>query len=70
MLRVEIRFLVQGKEVSVDSFVETIVREVRASVREEISRSFPSIGRALTMLVELNPRCRVKQSLSARRRVC
>jgi excisionase family DNA binding protein len=31
----------QGKEVSVDSFVESIVREVRASVREEISRTLP-----------------------------
>ena len=41
MLSVEIRFLMQGREVSVDSFVEAIVREVRASVREEISRTFP-----------------------------
>ena len=41
MLNVEIRFVMQGKEVSVDSFLETIVREVRASVREEISRTFP-----------------------------
>jgi len=31
----------QGKEVSLDSFVEAIVREIRASVREEISRTFP-----------------------------
>jgi len=42
MLNVEIRFVMQGKEVSVDSFVETIVRAVRASVREEISRTFPT----------------------------
>jgi excisionase family DNA binding protein len=41
MLNVEIRFVVQGKEVSVDSFVEAIVREVRASIREEISRTLP-----------------------------
>lgn len=41
MLSVEIRFLMQGKEVSVDSFVESILRDVRASVREEISRTFP-----------------------------
>jgi len=41
MLNVEIRFVMQGREVSVDSFVEAIVREVRASVREEISRNFP-----------------------------
>jgi excisionase family DNA binding protein len=41
MLRVEIRLLMQGREVSVDSFVEAIVREVRASVREEIGRTFP-----------------------------
>jgi excisionase family DNA binding protein len=32
---------VASKEVSVDSFVEAIVREVRASVREEISRTLP-----------------------------
>jgi hypothetical protein len=41
MLSVEIRFLMQGREVSVDSLVEAIVREVRASVREEIGRTFP-----------------------------
>ena len=39
MLNVEIRFVMQGKEVSVDSFFEAIVREIRASVREEISRT-------------------------------
>jgi len=41
MLSVEIRFVVQGKEVSLYSFVEAIVREVRASVREEIGRTLP-----------------------------
>jgi len=41
MLSVEIRFLMQGREVSVDSFLEAIVREVRASVREEIGRTLP-----------------------------
>jgi len=40
MLSVEITFLMQGREVSVDSFVESILREVRALVREEISRTF------------------------------
>ena len=44
MLSVEIRLLMQGKEVSVDSFVESIVREVRSSVREEISRTLPKHG--------------------------
>jgi len=39
-MNVEIRFVMQGKEVSVDSLVDAIVREVRASVREEISRTF------------------------------
>jgi excisionase family DNA binding protein len=39
MLSVEIRFVMQGKEVSVDSFIETIVPGVRAAVREEISRT-------------------------------
>ncbi len=42
MLNVELRFVMQGKEVSVDSVVETIVREVRASVREEIKRILPT----------------------------
>jgi excisionase family DNA binding protein len=41
MLSVEIRFVTQGKEVSVDSFVEAILREVRISVREEINRTLP-----------------------------
>jgi len=41
MLSVEIRFVKQGREVSVDSFVEAIVREVRASVHEEMSQTFP-----------------------------
>jgi excisionase family DNA binding protein len=45
MLNVEIRFVMQGKEVSVDSFVEAIVREVRATVREEISRILPKYER-------------------------
>jgi excisionase family DNA binding protein len=41
MLSVELKFLMEGREVSVDSFLQTIVREVRASVREEIGRTFP-----------------------------
>ena len=41
MVSVEIRFVMQGRGVSVDSFVEAVVREVRASVREEISSAFP-----------------------------
>jgi len=41
MLNIEIRFAMQGKEVSVDALVEAIVREVRASVREEINRILP-----------------------------
>lgn len=40
MMNVEIRLLMQGKEVSVESFVEAIVREIRDSVREEIGRCF------------------------------
>lgn len=47
MLGLEIRFVMQGKEVCVDSFVEAIVRQVRSSVREEISR---------TLSREQNPR--------------
>jgi excisionase family DNA binding protein len=39
MLNVEIRVIMDGHEVSLDSFAQTIVREVRASVREEISRT-------------------------------
>jgi excisionase family DNA binding protein len=41
MLSVEIRFVEQGKEASLNSLGEAIVREVRASVREEIGRAFP-----------------------------
>jgi excisionase family DNA binding protein len=40
-LNFEIRFAMQGREVSVDSFIEAIVREIRASVREEINRTLP-----------------------------
>jgi excisionase family DNA binding protein len=39
MLNVEIRFVMQGKEVSVHSFVEVIMREVRTLIREQISRT-------------------------------
>ena len=39
MLNVEIRVIMDGHEVSLDSFAQAIVREVRASVREEISRT-------------------------------
>lgn len=38
MAGLEIRFVMDGKEMSVDSFVEAVVREIRISVREEISR--------------------------------
>jgi excisionase family DNA binding protein len=38
MLSIEIRFAKQGKEVSLDSFIEDIVRQLRASVRDEINR--------------------------------
>jgi excisionase family DNA binding protein len=38
MLSVEIRFVMQGKEMSLDSIVEVIAREVRNSVREEIKQ--------------------------------
>lgn len=38
MLSIEIRFAMLGKEVSVDSFIEDIARQLRASVRDEISR--------------------------------
>jgi hypothetical protein len=36
MLNVEIRLVMHEKEVSVESFVEAMVREIRTSVREEI----------------------------------
>jgi excisionase family DNA binding protein len=39
MMSLEIRFVMEGKEVSFESFVEGIIREVRASVREEINRT-------------------------------
>jgi len=40
MLNVEIRFLMQGREMSVDSVLEVVMRQVRSAVREEISRTF------------------------------
>jgi len=39
MLNVEIRFIIDGNEVSLDSFAQIIVQEVRASVREEFNRN-------------------------------
>ena len=44
MLSVEIGFAIEGKKVSVDSFVEAIARQVCASVREEISRALSKNG--------------------------
>lgn len=38
MLNVEIRFLVSGREVSLDSFANALVAEIRSAVREEIIR--------------------------------
>jgi excisionase family DNA binding protein len=40
MLNVEIRFIAEGKEVSLNTFAETLVLGIRTSVREEINRSF------------------------------
>jgi hypothetical protein len=71
MLNVEIRFVMQGKEVSVDSFVGAILPEILSSVREEISWTSPSMSnRVLTLLGELTPRCRVRRYPSERRRGC
>jgi excisionase family DNA binding protein len=39
MINVEIKFVVDGHEVSLGSFAETVVREVRTAVREAISRA-------------------------------
>jgi excisionase family DNA binding protein len=39
MLNAEIRFIVDGREVSLDSFAQIIVREVRAAVRDEFNRT-------------------------------
>ncbi len=39
MLNAEIRFIIDGHEVSPDSFAQTIVREVRTAVREEIRQT-------------------------------
>jgi hypothetical protein len=39
MVNVEIRFIIDGREVSLDSFAETIVREVRASVHDEFEKN-------------------------------
>ncbi len=39
MLNVDIKFLVSGQEVSLDSFAAALVAEIRSAVREEISRA-------------------------------
>lgn len=38
MSGIEIKFLMHGKEVSLDSLIEAVVRQVRNSVRDEISQ--------------------------------
>jgi hypothetical protein len=38
MLNVEIRFLVSGREVSLDSVAAALVGDIRRAVRDEISR--------------------------------
>ena len=52
MVSFEVRFLMQGKEVSLDSVVEAIVRDVRTSVREELNRS---LGRQDSQIREAPP---------------
>jgi excisionase family DNA binding protein len=39
VLNVEIRFVIEGQEVSLDSFAQAVVREVRASIRDELNRN-------------------------------
>jgi hypothetical protein len=38
MLSVDIRLIADGKELALDSFIETIVTQVRLRIREEVSR--------------------------------
>jgi excisionase family DNA binding protein len=45
MLSIEIRLAMEGKKVSVDSFVEAIARQVCVSVREEIGRTLTKNGK-------------------------
>ncbi len=54
MLNVEARFIVAGQEVSPGSFAEVVVRKVRQSVREEISRTLgqPIRNSALTQSLD------------------
>jgi excisionase family DNA binding protein len=44
MLNVGIRFVMQGKQISVESFVEALVRDIRAAVREKFNQTL--IGQA------------------------
>jgi excisionase family DNA binding protein len=39
MLKAEIRFFIEGNEVSLDSFAQTIAQQIRVSLREEISQT-------------------------------
>jgi excisionase family DNA binding protein len=66
MLSVEIRFLMQGREVSVDSFVEAIACEVRASVREEIGRTFPKLEQQGSAFFRRDDPAMARQAVSIR----
>jgi excisionase family DNA binding protein len=48
VINVEIRFLVSGREVSLDSFAAALVADIRQAMREEISQlSNPPVGKDL-----------------------
>jgi excisionase family DNA binding protein len=53
MLNVEIKFLVSGREVSLDSVTAALVAEVRGAVREEIRRAS---NQAVDKNLESSPR--------------
>jgi hypothetical protein len=57
MLNVEIRFLVSGREVSLDSFAAAFVAEIRTAVREEIIHaSNQTVGKNLAPPPQPDPK--------------
>jgi excisionase family DNA binding protein len=69
VLSLEIRFAMEDKEVSMDSFIEDIARRIRVSVRDEISRALAgreTQSRAASPMAVSEPRQAVSVREAAR----
>jgi hypothetical protein len=60
VINVEVRFVIEGQEVSLDSFAQTILRDVRAAIRDELNRN-------LTRQETLSDQARISASLCSSR---